>query len=504
MRFAFLIFLSIAAISLVSLKNGYFYDDEIYTIRTASSNSYISLWRYINQNDVHPPGSYLIAKFLFAAFGSWEAVKFFSGAFNAFALAVFGFLAFPKVASSARLPLAILLMLSATTVLWGASVRWYAYFNPVFAIALGILLFSSISLTKRSIILGVACVILFHLSYAALCAAPVLLVVHLWREKDNLKRSDIIILLVVGLLGLAVCAPQLRVFAGFLGADTHQTGSFFSALSQIAMTLLVGNAVFPVAIAPGLYAALVVGLGAYFLFVKQKSRLDWIVFTALLVGTLAMVVTGIAVKPRNSVFLLPLVFLLIASAIAGLPPLWARGAIAAVAIFQLIGVVDVIAHRDTIKSSFDADYKSSLATIEGWKQQCKGALTVFNHDVTLNYILEQNSIATSSPFAASTVPVTLSPGDCAVLVKTYRGIFSSGAIAAYYRAMDNPALKQQAVLEFSKDPNAAIKSKIGHEQFPDYLIELRDYDVLDHITLPSWSAEDLRRAPKDLPGSGGD
>ncbi|MGA2638059.1 hypothetical protein [Methylocella sp.] len=119
-------------------------------------------------------------------------------------------------------------------------------------------------------------------------------------------------------------------------------------------------------------------------------------------------------------------------------------------------------------------------------------------------ILEQNSIATSSPFAASTAPVTLSPGDCAVLVKTYRGIFSAGAIASYDRAMDNPALKQQAVIEFSKDPDAAIKSRIGHEQFPDHLIELRDYDVLDQVTLPSWSAEDLRRAPKDLPGSGED
>ncbi len=505
-RFSFLIFISIAVISLASLKNGYFYDDEIYTIKTILANDYISLSHYINQYDVHPPGSYLLIKFLFSVFGSFEAVKLFSGLLNAFALAVFGFLAFPKVASGARLPLAILLMLSATTVMWGASIRWYAYFDPVFAIALGILLFSDLSLTTRSIILGIACVILLHLSYAALCAAPVLLVVHLWREKDNLKRSDIVILLLVGLLGLAVCAPQLRIFLRFVGADNGvQTGSFFAALPQITMTLLVGNAVFPVAVAPALYVALVGALGAYFLFIKPKSRLDWIVFTALLVGTLAMVATGIAIKPRNSVFLLPLVFLLIASAIAGLPAVLGRAALAAVAIFQLIGVVDVITHRGTIKGGFDADYKSALATIKGWKQNCKGALTVFNHDMALNYLLEQNLIATSSPFAPSAATLTLSPGDCAVAVKTYHGVFSAAATGPLYQAMDNPALKQRAAVEISEDPNAAMKSRIGHEPFPAYLIELRDYDVIDTVVLPAWRAAAEGDSPADgVPPSGAD
>ena len=355
MRVAFLIFISIAAISVASLSLGYFYDDEMFTIRSVSSNDYVSLSRYINQNDVHPPGSYLIVKFLFDMFGSWEAVKLFSGVLNAFALAVFGFLAFPKVASGARLPLAILLMLSATTVMWGASVRWYAYFNPIFAITLGILLFSSLSLTKRSIILGVACVFLFYLSYAALCAAPVLLLVHLWREKDNLQapryhhpppRRP------ARARGLRASAPRFRW--SDCAAD-HQRGSLFGALSQIAITLLVGNAVFPAAVAPALYAALVLGLCAYLLFAKQKSRLDWTVLVALLVGTVAMVATGIAVKPRNSVFLLPLVFLLIASAVDGLPTLFRRATLAAIAIFQLIGVVDVVTHRGTLKSGFDAD-----------------------------------------------------------------------------------------------------------------------------------------------------
>ena len=128
-------------------------------------------------------------------------------------------------------------------------------------------------------------------------------------------------------------------------------------------------------------------------------------------------------------------------------------------------------------------------------------MTVFVHDVTLNYLLEQNSIATSSPFAASTGPVTLSPGDCAVLVKTYRGGFSAGGIAAFYRGVENSALKQRAVAKISEDPNAATKSRIGREPFPDYQFELHEYDVIGEVTVRNWREEDLRRSSKDTPGS---
>lgn len=496
LRLAFFIFVSLLLITAASLKNGYFYDDEIYSIRSAATHGYVALAKYINQDDVHPPGSYLLAKFLFDVFGSWQAVKAVGGVLNALALATFGFLAFKRTGPSA--PLAILLGLSATTVMWGASIRWYAYFNPLFAVTLGILLFSSISLTKRSALLVASSVVLLHLSYAALCAAPVLLVAHLFREKDNLRRGDILFLLLIGLLGLAVCIPQLRVFVGFLSIDNGiQTGSFLSALSQIAITMVVGNALFPVAVAPALYAALILGLAAYFLFVKPKSRLDWIVLAALLVGVATMVATGIAVKPRNSVYLLPLVFLLIASAVDGLPRAWRLGALAGIVIFQLLGVGAVVLHRGTIKGAFDADYNSALRTIEGWRRQCKGTLTVFHHDPSLDYMLEQNSIATSAPFKGTPgAHVSFAPGDCIVLVKTYHGYFDAATIDAIEGSMNAPALKQSGAAAISFDPNAAMKSRLSKESFPDHLIELRDYDVLAPVTLPTWPPATSQGADK--------
>ncbi|ACK49987.1 conserved hypothetical protein [Methylocella silvestris BL2] len=476
-------------ISIISIRNGFFFDDEIFNIRTVSSYNYSSLWDYVNREDVHPPVHYIINKAAFDVLGSWEAVKVLSAILNALGLAILGFFAFDKIDPRARLPLGIFLALCGTTIMWGASLRWYAYFDPLFAIVFALILFSDFSLTKRTMILAGGIVLLFYVNYETLCAAPVLVVTHLLRERKNFRRGDIITLFIAGLVGLALCIPQLLIFLEFArGHGANQTSSFLSALSQIAITLVVGNAVFPISVAAGVYTALIAALGVYFLFVKPKSDIDWIVLIGLAIGTLLMVVTGIAMKPRNSVFLLPLVFLIVASAVAALPPLWARAAIALIAGFQLLGVVNVAWHRDTLKGSFNIDYRGSLATLAAWKEQCKGKLIVFNHDSPLNYLLEENSIGSSSVFSPKRgTDIAAHPGDCVVLTKTYAGTLNADEVATLYRMLDNPALKQVAFKQLGEDRYAAIKSWVGKEPFPQYSIEFVEYDVTSDVTLPAWS-----------------
>lgn len=478
-------------ISIAAVNHGSYYDDEIYNLRNVVANDFGSLWTYINKVDAHPPGSYIINKFLFNILGSWEAVKILGGLLNAAALAVFALLAFDRMNSAARLTLTVLLLASATHVMWGASVRWYAYFNPFFTVALAILMFANISLTKRSLLLGAAIAALFYISYAALCAAPVLIAVHLLRERDNLTRRDLIHLLVIGLIGFLVCAPQIYIFVhDKLGASGlhSQTGSFFGALVQLGITLSVGNAVFPLAVAAIVYLGLVGALGLYFLFVKPKTKLDWIAFIALCIGVLAMAATGIGIKPRNSVYLLPLVYFILASAVGGLPAVPARAAFVLIALFQFLGVANVIAHRGTEKGSYDANFKTAMATLTAWQQQCKGRFFVFEHDVVLTYLIEQSHIPHSSPFSDAQDPtVALRAGDCVAVVKTYRSVFSAGAVAAFYRGLDIPELKPQRAAMISEDPNAAAKSWLGKEPFPKFMIEMHEYNVAADVSVPGWT-----------------
>lgn len=483
-----LIFASVSTLTVLAVRNGSYYDDEIFNINTAGAYDFRSLWNFINSTDVHPPGSYIINKLLFDLFGSWEIVKIVSGLLNAAALAVFGLLAFNHFGSTARWALAILLMLSSTQVLWGASVRWYAYFNPVFATALGIILFSGLSITKRTIILGVSIVLLFYISYAALCAAPALIAAHLVRERSNLGRRDFAALFLAGSISFLICLPQLMIFLRVhMAGEGGQTGSLVNALAQTAITLLIGNSVFPVAIAPLAYAVLVVALGAYFLFWKPKSQLDWAVLTSLAIGVLAMVGTGIGVKPRNSVFLLPLVFLVVASSLESLRPIASRGLIALIAVFQLIGAANVVEHHGTIKGSYDTDFVSAMRTIDGWKKQCKGRFVVFDHDVVLGRLLDDAEITQSSPYGARQQKAfDLVSGDCVAFVKTYRASFKAETLAGAYKVMETAGLRAAEAKEFSKDSNAAAKSWVGHEEFPQYLIQLQLDNVVSPVSLPAW------------------
>lgn len=489
LQYSALIFVSVAIISIISVQNGSFYDDEIYNINSVTENDAASLWRYINAADVHPPGSYLINKLLFALLGSWESVKIFGGILNGLGLAVFAFLAFGKINAAMRWPLALLLMASGTHIMWGASVRWYAYFNPIFTIALGIILFSTISVTKRTLVLGASIILLFYLSYAAFCAAPVLLLAHVSREKWRLKRNDIVLLILVGFVSFLVCLPQLNNLIHVqLLSQAKQTGSFFSALIQVAITLLVGNAVFPIAILPAIYTAAVLALVLFFIFLKPKSQLDWIALAALTVGALAMAASGIGIKPRNSVFLLPLIFLIVSSSIAALPKPLSRGAIALVALFQIAGITNVIEHRGTLKGSFDTNYNSAIATIRAWKKQCRGDVFVFHHDVVFGYLLDASSIKNSSPFSSSkATQFDFTDGDCVIFVKTFHGGFDSGTIASYFQSTQAPGLEPTGIQRISEDPGAAAKSWIAKESFPQYLIVLYRYEVHSKVSLPAWN-----------------
>jgi hypothetical protein len=141
-------FLSIAVV--IAVQRGSFYDDEISNVRQVEGRDIGSIIHTANSTDVHPPGSYVLNALILRLLGSWESVKIAGGCLNALALAVFLFMAFSSLTRGQRLLLAGVLATASTTLLWSASIRWYSYFNPVFTVALGLLLFSTLSRTARS------------------------------------------------------------------------------------------------------------------------------------------------------------------------------------------------------------------------------------------------------------------------------------------------------------------------------------------------------------------
>lgn len=364
--------LSVGLISILGVLNGAPYDDEIFNISIVGNSDLKAIVRFINAENLHPPGSYVINKLLFEALGSWSAVKIAGGLFNAFGLAFFLDQTVGIIDNRRRVILSFLLATAASMVMWGASVRWYAYFNPIFVITSGVLLFSNLSRTIRTVFLTSSAVLLFYIGYLSIVAVPVLLVLHFGRDLSDLKWRDCSVLVVCGCVAMVLCAPQLDILlhVHFQNCD-GQLSNPMAAFIQTMMTLIWGNAVFPIAALPvafGVVAA--VGYG-YMALSRRISQLDGVVLAALFVALIAMTLTGVGGRARNSIFLMPLVALTLSSAMMALPSRLTPLAAFVLVAYQLQGIVNVILHQNTIKGSYNSHYYQAIDQIQAWKSICK-------------------------------------------------------------------------------------------------------------------------------------
>src|SRR5262249_38165629 len=145
-------------------------------------------------------------------------------------------------------------------------------------------------------------------------------------------------------------------------------------------------------------AATIAAIAGWYLFRRpQWTSQQSLQLTALLVAVACIVATGLGIKPRNAVFLLPLVILIQSAALTQLP-IWSRVAAATLLmVYQALGVWNVVAHVNTAKGSYNTDYKSAMADIRRWRRDC-GGIVVVNHDPVLSYLLESERIPQSSPY----------------------------------------------------------------------------------------------------------
>jgi hypothetical protein len=127
---AALVFLSLAALTWLTNRNGQFFDDEIFTINLlAKQDSAIGVIRAVNSTDLHPPLAYVLDFLLYQMTGSWKAVQLAVGLVNAAALATFAALAHRALPRPAWLILSLLLASCATATTLSSPLRWPWYFG---------------------------------------------------------------------------------------------------------------------------------------------------------------------------------------------------------------------------------------------------------------------------------------------------------------------------------------------------------------------------------------
>ena len=486
-----LVFLTIAAMTMVSVLCNSPYDDEIYNFRAVEGNSLLGLIRLVNSSDVHPPLSYVINKIIFGITGSWDVVRIVGGLLCAASMAYLVDATHGILAPRRRVILGVLLATS-SMLIWGASARWYAYFNPLFAVLLGVMLFSDYSRTTKAIVLAVGAIVLFYNNYLAVVAAPILLIVWLARDYRSFTRRDCVVLAICGLIALAVCAPQIWVFIRVhFPHRSNQVSGPVSALVQTMMTVVLGNAVFPFDVLPAAFGAVTVAAVAYLLASRKATRLDWVLLGVLVLGVAAMSVTGLGGKARNSMFLAPLAALLLSGALACLPRWPAIAALVVAAAFQLQGAYNIVAHRDTIKGSYNSHFYDALNDVEQWRRGCP-ALTIYNHDPVATYLAARAGLSQSSPYEPGEAAQTLAAGTCVVVERTFHGTVPQPIISEMEAKFSAPYFAKITTVNLDPDRYAAIKSRLEHEPLPADYITLDLYRVKQATTVESWRDIQMR------------
>ena len=409
------VFFSLITLSALSCILGTFYDDEIFNIRWTALPfpNLIDFIKYINSTDIHPPVSYVLNKLTFDVLGSWKAVQFINGAVNAAAIAFFFSQTVGKVATQERLLLTLALATAVTSEMWGTSLRWNAYFNPVFLVLYTIALSNWLSFVGRIAILAVGTVFLFYTSYLTVVAAPVLWGTCLIVSFKELRPSDIARATIILLAVAIVCLPQFYILLS-VHLPYYSTSHSFSvaySIVQSAAALTVGNAIFPIDYIPGLFLILlgVAGVSS----IRKILRDDYaaVLFYGILAGFTLLSVVRLGVEGRNAVFLYPVALTLIVLAISR-SALWIRvPATTTLVLLQIISVYNFVLHRDTAKGSFNTPFPQAVREISALNKGCAGKTYVFTYDPVLTYLVTQVGGTVSSPYIRSVYKCALGAGN---------------------------------------------------------------------------------------------
>jgi len=486
------IFASLTILSALSCILGTFYDDEIYSIRQAALSfpTLLDYAKHVNSHDVHPPVSYILNRLTFALLGNWKAVQFVNSTLGAAAIAWFYSRTAHRFSQRERLAIALALATAATWQMWATSLRWNAYFNPVFLGLYVVALSPRPSITARAAILTIGTVFLLYTAYLAPVAAAVLWGTFLAVSFRDLRRADILRIAAMVVVGAIACLPQLYVlFTVHLPTYVRQGNSFSiaRAFAESSYALTVGTAVFPIDYIPLLFMLLLAVACAASAKRMLRDREFAMLLGGVLLGFFLLVLSSIGVQGRTGVLLYPIALTLIVVAICRSPSWIGIPAGAMLALLQAMSVHNFVLHRDTQKGSFNTPFGQATRVIGSLSRTCAGKSYVFTHDPVLTYLLQEAGGTVSSPYAESdSKTLALRAKDCVFLVVTYRGILPHDWYSEHMKPLPTDNFHQNRTIYLGPDRFHTTKSLIANDPFPMYYVTIGSYEVLHDTSIPSW------------------
>lgn len=426
---------------------------------------------YIQTKDVHPPGSYFLNWFFYSLTNSWSIVRLISGFLTALSI-IYAGISIRKAYGDLRgFLFLIFLAFNPGVLMWGTSLRWYSYFLPLL-IYLSITPNPSNKFYWAKVFIGL--LLLGYIGYAAFIVAPSLVFLY-WRQSDQSIKEKLKKVFLWGALSLLFYIPQLNIF---LTVHINESGSQrFSLLNGFAgfvMSHLSNHGVFPISLAG--FLGCLGASGVIFLSLKKdfkKILLSNYGFSYIM-GIFFLIISGLGGKYRNFVIFSPLQSFSLSIFIPDLRQNnWVKAFLFCFLFGNVIGIYNVIFHKNTIKNSWNFPLKKVMNQLEIIKSSCGHETLLFVHDPVLTYALEKKNYFVVSPFGKEKSKVYKFKLNykCIVIAKTFVGALKNSKIKKMYTAVEGVAHKIEEKIYIGFDPYYSFKKKLD-SRYPKYQVEL--------------------------------
>ena len=480
--------LALLVYSAVALMS-YGFDDEFFNILLVEKYG-LSTFFLTQTMDVHPPLSFIMNAALYRAFGDWGIVRLFSALTLCISFIYLCEHIKTKDGESIAILTFILLASNPALLLWGTSLRWYAYFLPIL---IWLLVIPKTQGWSMWIKLGAGLVTLAYTGYLAFVLAPALVLFY-WlsssqRYEIKLKQLSVII----GVAAL-VYSPQLLTFLNVHFPNReYQTGSLFLNFAGFFIAQFSNQGIFPVSIAAFisttgtlliLYAALQ-SQPIQKLYINPKC-ISYVLFSMLII------ISGVAAKFRNLVIATPLQLIWFASVKpnSSLKKFFYIG-IVFIIIGNIWGSLNVYRHQDTTKNSWNFPLKQALSIIKKEYESCNKNAIIFTHDPTLSYHMQHLSIPSTGVYATNINPYVKQTYQCVFVLKTFAGSISKERYEKMLDEVKSLEFINKSEIKLQPDSFYNFKVKLDY-RYPQYAITIMIFrDVKNANILENWQPTNI-------------
>ncbi|MCF6204546.1 MAG: hypothetical protein L3J59_12915 [Methylococcaceae bacterium] len=456
--------------------NHHFYDDEIFNLRKMPF-SLSEIFFKAQSEDVHPPLSYILNKLIYELLSSYKAILVFSILLNVCALTYFYKYAVKELDNIySKLLLFMFVFINSGLLLWTNSVRWYAYWIPLFIfLYTNLFKYKSELSCKHFAILGLLLSFMTYLSYLTLLLLIIIFLLLFCYRRNDFKIKNIF---TFSAIYLSLSSYQIYIFfTVHIHNRDHQINDFIESLLNAIYGIINGGSVFivsPIFVVFFLFTLVIIIKGGKSFFADKNSPHSLLVVQSifLLIGLVTlMIIIGVSGKYRNNIALsIPFYFILshLLSYIENINI--KRLYVYYAAVFLISSTFNLITHQNTAKNS----YNMPITKLISFLHPPENKIT-FSFDPVIDFHLKNKQYETVDVYNENPKNILIK-GSYIYLIKTYQGALSNNH---YYRilklykkienCMKNTRNKKIGTHSYYKIKNMLSGRKPKVDQFQIYI-----------------------------------